>query len=366
MHILNAVIHVLDILNPVLMSDSDTTEIRWETSHDNLEDKKKRHINSAQDDPGQEEHRDHILHDQGMVKVSQNGRKSCAGMSTNCVGFASLKESKRDRDIDCSQRKLDELQTRVKTLTKENEEVVKYSQEMKEMLVKKDVVLQREQQDRIRLLRAYDETCRHAKDFRKRYDRQLEEITVLKTNLYRVEEQYKTTHGLLQEKIAELKGAETFINQADSMSGADIITLVNSLNNEILQGAAFMADSLEFCQDPPSSNEVISRATKRAGMILGGEFIQALNFQRCRDKTKFDPMLVQIALQICMTSFCVNIVHSWAPHFEVNEGLRELYIRIHSSGKYRSVKSWFLGLTFEQNPKQLPEDGAPSRALKFN
>jgi len=66
-----------------------------------------------------------------------------------------------------------------------------------------------------------------------------------RTTLAQADADHATTRRLLVERTAELDGAQAFLNQADNVSGADVIAMVDALNAEILQNAAFMADSLE-------------------------------------------------------------------------------------------------------------------------
>jgi len=174
---------------------------------------------------------------------------------------------------------------------------------------------------------------RDLSEIRAHLNRQSEELLVYKGEIHRAEVQHEITRKLLEEKTTELKGIQMFLNKADSLSGADVVGLVNSLNAEVLQVAAFMADTLEFGILMSQQEEVWSKVERRACRAIGEELTQALQVgaKSLKDKNDFDPTLVQFALQICLTWCCRFISTSWALS-EENASLARLYGEIRHKG----------------------------------
>ena len=67
------------------------------------------------------------------------------------------------------------------------------------------------------------------------------EVQWLNVETQRLNHGHTQTVELLQTRTAELKGAQAFLAKADHLSGADVIGMVEGLNSEIMQIAAFMA-----------------------------------------------------------------------------------------------------------------------------
>ncbi|KAG5644297.1 hypothetical protein DXG03_008715 [Asterophora parasitica] len=157
-------------------------------------------------------------------------------------------------------------------------------------------------------------------------------IHALEEQVVRSAEQHEITQTQLFERMAELQSAQLFINQADSLSGAEAIAMANALNAEILQSAAFMADSLDYTQATPLSPE---DASNLRDVLIGKDLAQALLSQRGQEH--FDPTLVQLAVQVTFVALSRLVVASWTGHNE--ESLK---------GIYRVI--------FEKEPTKLPDN----------
>ena len=186
-------------------------------------------------------------------------------------------------------------------------------------------------------------------------------------------QQFKTKHiqtvQLLEARTLELKGAEAFLTKADTLSGADIIGMLNSLNSEIYQIAALVAESFEFKEkrrkrgwrevrdviEPgkkvESAGEDVESGTgeqeenageeaeKEAEMlevyasateILGPRMVELLK----KSEHHEDPTIIQIAFQAGMSAYTNWIVTSW--YFDDPEEehlLSEIYTRVREAGK---------------------------------
>ncbi|RDB20572.1 hypothetical protein Hypma_012272 [Hypsizygus marmoreus] len=142
-------------------------------------------------------------------------------------------------------------------------------------------------------------------------DRQAQELDVIKGELRRAESHHGVTHRLLEERTSELKGAELFINLADSLSNAEVIRMAEALNAEILQGAAFMTDAVEYSQGTDQAPADTAAAMNDATRAIGDAIVKALWSVREKRGDDFDPTIVQIALQTSMVYCCKILIRSW-------------------------------------------------------
>ncbi|KAG5651981.1 hypothetical protein H0H81_006723 [Sphagnurus paluster] len=153
-------------------------------------------------------------------------------------------------------------------------------------------------------------------------DLQLESV---KGQCRQAETQHDLARESLKERTSELQSAQLFLNQADSLSGADIIGMVNALNAEILQGAALMAHSFDSMRGGlvPTA-EAITQTT----LSVGEDLAQVLSEQR--DQIHFDSTLVQLALQVCLVRCCKRIVETWA--LKDDRAVKRIYEQIYKGG----------------------------------
>lgn len=178
---------------------------------------------------------------------------------------------------------------------------------------------------------ALDETSRleeHSKH-------QSEELHRLKTELRQAETHHDQTRHLLEERTKELSGAQRFLTQADSLSGADVITIVESLNAEILQAAASMAESLEFTYKSSRTEAQEKAAYDNAARMIGADMMHVLTSRSTHMSSEFDPTPVQIALQICIVRCCDKIAGRWTINSDrLDQGLKEIYKRMCEKGMF--------------------------------
>lgn len=179
---------------------------------------------------------------------------------------------------------------------------------------------------------------------RAQLSRHTQENMLYKDEIRRAETQNEETKRRLEEKANELKGAQAFLKHANMLSGADVISLVDRLNSEVYQGAASMADAFEFEGTSRRIDDAEwKRAMGAASKTIGGELMQALIAQRRMDKDDYDPILVQYALQTCLTFCCFKICISWAPEEENSQFLRGVYSEIQKkedqvvAGRWRAL-----------------------------
>ncbi|KAF8058636.1 hypothetical protein FPV67DRAFT_1676203 [Lyophyllum atratum] len=241
----------------------------------------------------------------------------------------------------------DELRLKIKTLEREKERIRgELDSERRESraLASGAYDLRRENGD---LRHNLDAARRKEAEVANHCARQKQELQVVKDQLRRVDGLYELAQHQLKEQAAELHSARLFVNQADSLSGAEVIAIANALNAEILQGAALMADSLHRTHGPPPTPEAVSKARS----LIGEDIVHALLSQTSEAghdlkaehdfeaEHDFDPTLVQFALQVCLVRCCVTIVNSWTIT-ENDEVLRVVYTKIVGKNKQSAAGRW--------------------------
>jgi hypothetical protein len=161
--------------------------------------------------------------------------------------------------------------------------------------------------------------------------RQSKELKTLTDEAQYLKLQHNQALDLLKTRTSELRGAQAFLSKADSLSGADVIGMVEGLNTEVSQTAAFVADSFEF-EKPQSGveEETVQEAGVRVSEILGERMTRLLRQSEHAD----DPMLIQIAFQSAMLGFSEWLIESW--YFEEPDSdrfLQEIYGKVRDGGE---------------------------------
>jgi chromosome segregation ATPase len=186
------------------------------------------------------------------------------------------------------------------------------------------------------LKRMWSEKCDLEKRLR-RSERQVESLNQSLQSQKRYVDHMNDNLGrkeeLLQTRTKELTGAQTFLTREDAFSGEDAIATVEALNNEMLQAAAYIADSYESdkVKDAESSeSDELREACARANDILGENTIELLGSVFHED----DPLVLEIALQSTIASFCSSFIGAWQMEDpQKDKFIAELYEGIRETGK---------------------------------
>lgn len=137
--------------------------------------------------------------------------------------------------------------------------------------------------------------------------RQRQEAKASRAEVADVNNRMESTLRLLESRTQELKGAQAFVTKADSYSGADVIALVKSLNEEIFQLSAFMTDDLPMSGDVPPTGDEHMIEEKNLGQYLGARLCIALVSMVHAD----DPTALQFALQCFLARASKHIIGTW-------------------------------------------------------
>ena len=164
-----------------------------------------------------------------------------------------------------------------------------------------------------------------------------ENIRNLEQRLRISQEQRSQTTKLLDDRTAELKGAQAFLTTADRYSGADIIKMAESLNAEIFQASALMAELLvdapSVIEDSVQQNQYIQRYkehSKYGRKVMGSRLFDHLATKS--REIRVDPLPLQLAFQAVFTSWCVHEVGRFCEG-PAGKSLKQIYRRIYKSGK---------------------------------
>ena len=174
-------------------------------------------------------------------------------------------------------------------------------------------------------------------DTKKQLDRREMEMRIANTELEHIKMKHSQTTALLETRTAELKGAQAFLTKADSTAGADVVRMVEGLDAEILQTAAFMADHFVFEEKQHMTDEV-QEAVDRLAELLGPKIVDLLGTAEHAN----DPTLIQLACQATTTAFCRWTILSWDfddPDYD--QFLQHIYITVQQAGEL-TVVCWDL------------------------
>lgn len=167
-------------------------------------------------------------------------------------------------------------------------------------------------------------------------------LDVATNQLKAMSEQKAQLHTLLDDRTFELKGAQSFLTTADASSGADVISMLQRLNAEVLQSAAYMAESMV----DTFSFESGGVRNEKSYAVVTGLFGQSLAHYLATKKHKDDPLLIQITFQSCFAQFLELVICSWTlPGDDANRVLAGTYERIRHgeaqaiSGRWRALTS---------------------------
>ena len=162
-----------------------------------------------------------------------------------------------------------------------------------------------------------------------------EEVRSLKEKFRSSEDKNSQTTTLLQSRTADLRAAEAFLTTANQYSGSDIINMVQILNAEIFQAAAYMAELLEDPstvateEDRKRMLQKYSRSLEEARQEIGENL-----FGYCAErgaKIRSEPLPLQLALQSLFSRWCAVGINRFS-RGAFNGDLLRLYQEIQKSG----------------------------------
>ncbi|KAI9573200.1 hypothetical protein HD554DRAFT_2167481 [Boletus coccyginus] len=97
---------------------------------------------------------------------------------------------------------------------------------------------------------------------RRQLDSKNAELKNLQNELQHSQTKHDELTTLLEARTRELKGAQVYLTKADTLSGAEVIALIDALNVEILQTSAFISDSFDFARQATHADEMKDASTR--------------------------------------------------------------------------------------------------------
>jgi len=174
-------------------------------------------------------------------------------------------------------------------------------------------------------------------DFLVKNRKQEDEIRYLKDRLRHAEEKNSHTNNLLQVRTADLRGAEAFLTTADQYSGTDIINMVNGLNAEIFQAAAYMAELLEDPSTVAGEDDRKKNLQKFVHSLEDAHFeIGDSLFKYFLDKgvhVRSDPLPLQLAFQSIFSRWCTVKTQHFCDNEKFDHFMKGLYQEVQGCGK---------------------------------
>ncbi|KAK0222708.1 hypothetical protein EDD85DRAFT_860815 [Armillaria nabsnona] len=151
--------------------------------------------------------------------------------------------------------------------------------------------------------------------------------------------QHQENRRLLDRRGKELESTRPFLDKTDTYSFAEIKSMMESLNSEILQLAAYMSDTLtDKGERLEITDEEANHAMKRAKCYLDDRIL-ALLMRRDADGVGQNGVL-QVAFQAALLFECTTYLRLWDLDPAENKMLRELYARVQESKPTAVVGRW--------------------------
>jgi hypothetical protein len=150
----------------------------------------------------------------------------------------------------------------------------------------------------------------------------LQELQSVKDELVKEKNDRKALQELLDSRTSQLNMAQSFMSQTDSTSAAEVTKMVESLNYEILQVAAALADIPKFprTRRPFMGNKQIYQHPSvqaigehlTTALLKSRPFLERTPRESARLNGALEPdTLIQISVQACMVRCCSEIALTW-------------------------------------------------------
>ncbi|PBK65422.1 hypothetical protein ARMSODRAFT_1087364 [Armillaria solidipes] len=151
--------------------------------------------------------------------------------------------------------------------------------------------------------------------------------------------QHQEDRRLLDSRGKELESTRPFLDKTDAYSFAEIKSMMESLNSEILQLAAYMSDTLtDKGERREITDEEANHAMKRAKRYLDDRILALLMRRDANDVGQNG--VLQVAFQAALLFECTTYLRLWGLDPAENKMLRELYARVQESKPTAVVGRW--------------------------
>ncbi|KAG2153165.1 hypothetical protein DEU56DRAFT_726859 [Suillus clintonianus] len=231
------------------------------------------------------------------------------------------------------------LKTEIIRLTSALKKATKDADEIQVRLLQEQREREKVQQERSKLQDAYQKLQQDLNSYQQQLQMRETEKKALRNELQALQTKFNDQTTLLDDRTRELRGAQAFLSKADTLSGAEVIRLIDELNQEIMQTAAFISDSFDFARKPEHIDE-IKEASARTSELIGPAMTSLLGTVQHGE----DPLLIQIALQAATVEFSRWIIMTWDfDGLQAEQPIAEIYNDVREtesqavSGRWRAL-----------------------------
>ncbi|KAK0471587.1 hypothetical protein IW261DRAFT_1511446 [Armillaria novae-zelandiae] len=154
----------------------------------------------------------------------------------------------------------------------------------------------------------------------------------LHTELEREQAARNDERRLLDIRTRELQDAHAYSMRSDTLSTDELVAKVESLNAEIYQVSAYMADSMKF------GARVNFEAARAEAVQWFGTYIIDLLCSAINEETRMQ--VVQIAIQAALVQTCADFISMWHVEKRTDENLSRLYAKIRATNTQVVAGRW--------------------------
>lgn len=157
----------------------------------------------------------------------------------------------------------------------------------------------------------------------------------LEAQVQQLQQEVADAHKLSDIRASELTAAQTFLTTEDTISVAEVIRMVEVLNEEIYRTAAFIADTLvdKYLHTEAKSETVrdgIPDELAIVEIVLGKRMVELLHAAQSPEDAV---TITQAALQAGLITWCYNETGSWSSDWGYHCKMRDLYKQVKMTGK---------------------------------
>ncbi len=151
------------------------------------------------------------------------------------------------------------------------------------------------------------------------------DLIQLHADLEREQAVRKDERHLLDIRTQELQDAHAYSMRNDTLSTEELVAKVETLNAEIYQVSAYMADSMTF------GARVDFEAARVEAVHWFGSYIIDLLCSTINEETRMQ--VVQIAMQAALVQSCADFISMWHIEKRTDENLSHLYAKIQATSE---------------------------------
>ncbi|PBK65398.1 hypothetical protein ARMSODRAFT_1022207 [Armillaria solidipes] len=178
-------------------------------------------------------------------------------------------------------------------------------------------------------------------ELQRKHDSLERELASTRAALDREQAQREEDRNLLNTRAAELCDAQTFLTKADKYSVAEVKSMLESLNGEILQLAAMLTDDQDdqanqdgAMEDDLDHGTAYRLAIQRTRVMLGEDWLALFSGNYDKD------VVLQSALIGVMVQYCAEFIEKWHCNGSADEMLRDLYQEIWQASTQAVASRW--------------------------